>query len=124
MENNAHIEKNANELISTLLKWGVWFSVLVVLTGVVLGTVRGDLAIHIPEHPSAENAFSVFFKELTDGKTGAIIELGIIIMLFTPVLRVIFAAIAFWKEKDWLYTLLSLLVLLIIFLSFLLGMKH
>jgi uncharacterized membrane protein len=51
----------------------------------------------------------------------AIIQLGIILLIATPVLRVMFSAIGFVLEKDYLYTGISLLVLLIIFASMLSG---
>jgi len=51
----------------------------------------------------------------------AIIQTGIILLIATPVLRVIFSAIGFALEKDYLYVGISLLVLLIIFASALGG---
>ncbi|TWJ04350.1 putative membrane protein [Mucilaginibacter frigoritolerans] len=51
----------------------------------------------------------------------AIIQLGIILLIATPVLRVVFSAIGFAMEKDYLYVAISILVLLIIFISLLNG---
>ncbi|WP_317169624.1 DUF1634 domain-containing protein [Mucilaginibacter humi] len=51
----------------------------------------------------------------------AIIQAGIILLIFTPVIRVVFSAIGFILEKDYLYTGITLLVLLIIFISMLSG---
>lgn len=51
----------------------------------------------------------------------AIIQFGIILLIATPILRVIFSAIGFVLEKDRLYVFISLLVLLIIFISTLSG---
>jgi uncharacterized membrane protein len=51
----------------------------------------------------------------------AIIQAGIIILIATPVLRIIFSAIGFILEKDYLYTFISLLVLSIILISMLGG---
>jgi uncharacterized membrane protein len=41
----------------------------------------------------------------------AIIQLGVLLMIATPVLRVAFAVFGFAQERDWLYTGISLLVL-------------
>jgi uncharacterized membrane protein len=51
----------------------------------------------------------------------SIIQAGIILLIATPVLRVFFSAIGFMIEKDYLYVGISLLVLLIIFISMLSG---
>lgn len=51
----------------------------------------------------------------------AIIQLGIALLIITPVLRVIFSAIGFILERDRLYTFISLLVLLIIIMSTITG---
>jgi uncharacterized membrane protein len=41
----------------------------------------------------------------------SVIQLGILLMIATPVARVAFAAVAFAIEKDWLYTVISGIVL-------------
>ncbi|MGZ3946368.1 MAG: DUF1634 domain-containing protein [Mucilaginibacter sp.] len=51
----------------------------------------------------------------------AIIQLGIALLIATPILRVVFAAIGFILEKDHLYTLISLIVLLVIIISMITG---
>ncbi|MGF7081793.1 DUF1634 domain-containing protein [Mucilaginibacter sp. UYCu711] len=51
----------------------------------------------------------------------AIIQAGIILLIATPIIRVVFSAIGFIIEKDYLYTGITLLVLLIIFISMLSG---
>jgi uncharacterized membrane protein len=51
----------------------------------------------------------------------AIIQLGIMLLIATPILRIIFSAIGFILEKDRLYVFISLLVLFIIFISSISG---
>jgi len=51
----------------------------------------------------------------------AIIQAGIILLIATPIVRVIFSAIGFVLEKDYLYIGITLLVLTIIFISMLSG---
>lgn len=48
--------------------------------------------------------------------------LGIFLLILTPVLRVATCIIMFAKEKDKLYTAITLLVLLILILSFIVGL--
>jgi len=64
---------------------------------------------------------SGLFNGIMQLRGQAIIQAGIILLIATPVLRVIFSAIGFALEKDYLYVGISLLVLLIIFASTLGG---
>jgi uncharacterized membrane protein len=54
-------------------------------------------------------------------KGQAIIQIGIMLLIATPVVRVFCSSIGFLLEKDYLYTGISLLVLAIIFASMLSG---
>jgi uncharacterized membrane protein len=51
----------------------------------------------------------------------AIIQAGIIMLIATPIIRVLFSAIGFLFEKDYKYTFITLVVLLIIVSSMLGG---
>lgn len=51
----------------------------------------------------------------------AIIQAGVILLIATPVIRVLFSAIGFIMEKDYLYTGITILVLLIILASMISG---
>ena len=51
----------------------------------------------------------------------AIIQIGIILLIATPIMRVVFSTIGFVLERDYLYTGISLVVLLIILISMLSG---
>jgi len=59
---------------------------------------------------------------LTHGDPLAIIALGLIFLLITPVLRVAVSVLAFAAARDLLYVAITLLVLLILISSFLLGL--
>ncbi|MGZ3872698.1 MAG: DUF1634 domain-containing protein [Mucilaginibacter sp.] len=54
-------------------------------------------------------------------KGQAIIQLGVILLVATPILRVVFSMIGFMLEKDYMYVTISFLVLLIIFASMMGG---
>jgi uncharacterized membrane protein len=51
----------------------------------------------------------------------AIIQAGIILLIATPIIRVVFSAIGFILEKDHLYTGITFIVLLVIIISALSG---
>lgn len=42
------------------------------------------------------------------------IQLGVVLLIFTPIFRVLLSILLFFKEKDWLYVVISTIVLGII----------
>jgi uncharacterized membrane protein len=112
-------------LLGQVLRAGTIVSVSVVLIGGILFLVRHGHTIAdyrkfngIPDfvqHPSG------IIYGILSFKGQAIIQLGIVLLIATPVLRVAFSAIGFVLERDYLYVGISLLVLAIIFFSALSG---
>ena len=51
-----------------------------------------------------------------------IIQLGVVLLIATPIIRIVFSVIAFLLEKDYLYVFLTLIVLGIITYSMLGGL--
>jgi len=109
--------------MGNLLRSGVLIAALVVFTGGVM-YLRG--------HGSAPVSYSVFQSEpaelrsipkILEGALGlnslALIQLGLLLLIATPVLRVVFAIVAFYMEKDRLYTAVSCIVLAILLFSLL-----
>lgn len=67
-------------------------------------------------------AAGVIAHILVDGPIAARLELsGVLIMLFTPLVRVLVAMLLFFREKDWRYGWISAVVLLILLLGSIFG---
>lgn len=118
-------DKDMQAVIGWILRIGVFLSTAFVITGGV---------IFLFNHGHSQIDFVSFNKvpdfishvgSVIDGvihlKGQAIIQFGIVLLIATPVLRVIFAGIGFLMEKDYLYTFISILVLLIILTSMISG---
>lgn len=112
-------------LLGRVLRAGTVTSVCIVFFGGV---------IYLHRHGHFMASYKVFngtpaFLHQTDSlfqgamalRGQAIIQIGILLLIATPILRVTFSAIGFVLEKDYLYAGISLLVLLIIFTSMLGG---
>lgn len=54
-------------------------------------------------------------------KSYAIILLGLLFLLLTPIMRVVMSVFIFWQEKDYTYVKITLLVLMILIAGMLLG---
>jgi uncharacterized membrane protein len=94
--------------------------------GVLLaaGVVLGGGASFLQDHAGERSSYRVFtptpiqlrhpaalLHALARGDSAGIIELGILLLVATPICRVIFAVIAFAAERDKLYVAVSLTVL-------------
>lgn len=110
-------------LIGNLLRWGVFISMGIVIVGVLLFLVQKG------GHPTDFTVFdsskvfdtNAFFSGLAAFKSEAVITLGVICLILTPVLRVVFAIIGFAMEKDRMYVIISTIVLLVIISSIFIG---
>ena len=56
-------------------------------------------------------SISGVLEQLHTGSGSSIIALGLLVLVATPIARVIFAIIGFARERDLLYTIVSLIVL-------------
>ena len=73
---------------------------------------------------SSEKVWGHFWETLCKGEGMAIIQLGILMLIFTPLMRIIFALIGYLKEKDYTYVIISSIVLAIMAISFFTGYAH
>lgn len=73
---------------------------------------------------SSEKVWGHFWNSLCKGEGMAIIQLGILLLIFTPLMRIVFALIGYLKEKDYVYVVISSIVLAIMAVSFFAGYAH
>lgn len=111
-------------VIGWVLRIGVIISVGIVFIGGILYLYRHTGVT--PDYTKFNGVPNIvqlhgIFNGILNFKGRAIIQAGIILLIATPIFRIIFSAIGFILEKDYLYVGISLLVLLIIILSSLNG---
>jgi uncharacterized membrane protein len=118
-------DRDMQVIIGWILRVGVTLSMVIVFIGGII-----YLSNHGQSTPDYHEFKRVpYFIHNTEGiisgvlnlKGQAIIQFGILLLIATPVLRVIFSAVGFMIEKDRLYTAITLIVLLIILASMLSG---
>jgi uncharacterized membrane protein len=116
-------------IISNLLRAGVMLSLLTIFVGVVV------MFAHHPDYlrSSADlkrlttpgTAVPTTLAEIAQGlialRGQAIVALGLLILIATPIFRVAVSISAFAIERDWTYMLITTTVLLVLLLSFFLG---
>ncbi len=116
-------------LISRLLRIGVVLSLALVVTGSVVRFVHHHDYASSPEElhrltaPGA--AFPHTLRAVADGlRSGqgqAIVAVGLLLLILTPVMRVGVSIAAFARERDWAFGAITTLVFALLILSFLLG---
>ena len=114
--------RQAELIISHVLRGGVLLSAAVILGGVTLFYLRYFALVGRPEHTAAfPHTLAAVGQGLAGGDPLAIIALGLLVLLATPVVRVAVSIVAFGLERDWRYVVITSIVLLILLTSFLLG---
>ncbi|MEN0056752.1 MAG: DUF1634 domain-containing protein [Mucilaginibacter sp.] len=112
-------------VIGWILRLGVLLSMSVIFIGGIIYLNRhGNIPVDYHTFKGVPD-FVHSTKGIINGiitiRGRAIIQAGIILLIVTPVIRVVFSAIGFILEKDYLYTGITILVLLIITASMLSG---
>lgn len=112
-------------VIGWVLRLGVIVSMCIVFFGGIIYLYRHgqDVAGYhtFKGIPQFIQTFDGIFKNAFALRGQAIIQMGIALLIATPILRIVFSTIGFVLEKDKLYVFVSLLVLAIIFASMLSG---
>jgi uncharacterized membrane protein len=116
-------EKRFEALIGILLRTGVLLAAIIVLAGGVLyltkyGGVRPDYRIFKGE-PSYLQSLGGVAGDAISLHSRGIIQLGLLLLIATPVARVAFSVAGFASERDWLYVGITLVVLGVLIYSLL-----
>jgi uncharacterized membrane protein len=114
-------DQRFEELIANLLRTGVLLSATVVLLGAIIYLIRHGFA------PADYRVFHGEPKELksVQGIVGfafhlhgrGLIQLGLLLLIATPVARVIFSVFGFAREQDRMYVGFTLIVLMVLLYS-------
>lgn len=104
-----------------LLQVGVLLASATVLVGGVLlllrlAGARADYRTFRGE-PEALRHVGPLARAIVHGEPAAIIQMGVLLLIATPIARVVFAAVSFLRERDWLYVGVSLTVLVVLLLG-------
>jgi uncharacterized membrane protein len=112
------LDHRIENMMGRLLQVGVLLASAVVLIGGLLylsayaGIVK-DYRTFTGEPASLRHPVDLFHL-LTTGDSAAIVQLGVLLLIATPIARVVFAAIGFAVERDRLYIAISLAVLAVL----------
>jgi uncharacterized membrane protein len=116
-------DQRMESLLGSLLRFGVLAAGAVVLTGA---------ALFLKHHGSEPASYHVFRGEPTDLRSvggivsdsldlqgRGLIQLGLLLLIATPIARVVMSAVMFTAERDWRYVTFTLIVLTVLLCSLL-----
>lgn len=129
MQNEKFGEKDFQTIIGNLLRYGVWTSLSVAFIGGIVYLLghSSDIEDYSVFHENDRNIFEVIsaiYKGAIQGNGESLIFVGIILLFLTPVFRVLLSLFSFLLEKDYLYVVITLIVILIILTSVSFGFSH
>src|SRR5690349_13010838 len=108
-------DEQVEQAMGNLLRAGVLLAAGVVLLGAVLylhrhGNEPTDYRLFHGVPADLRSPAHVLLDAL-DGRARGLIQLGLLLLIATPVARVVFAAYAFARQRDHTYVVLTLIVL-------------
>lgn len=111
----AQKQRDLNEVVHQLLIVGLIISTLFMLAGIILDLVLGRQA------PTIIPDLREVFTRIAVMRPSGFLSLGLLVLIATPIIRVIGSIIVFIYERDWRFAGITLLVFLIVLFSILFG---
>ena len=116
-------DQNIEEIIGNLLRTGVMLSAAIVIAGGIIyllrhGSSHPDYHTFRGEPPDLSTLHGIFHNAFTLHGRG-IIQLGLLLLIATPVARVAFSIWGFAAEHDRMYVIFTSIVLVILLYSLL-----
>lgn len=114
-------DRDIQLILGTLLRVGVILAVSFLFMGAVIylwyaGDAVANYVVFDPRHVRYKSIAAIV-EGLSQFDGTAIIQFGVVLLIFTPVLRVAFSIFSFVIARDYLYVGIGLLVLFIILFS-------
>lgn len=102
-------------LIGTVLRYGMAVSLTVLVIGLVL------FALSPSGHEEVDLSLEEILRGSIEGNPIAVIDLGIVLLIATPLTRVVTAMMVFAVDRDWRFALVALAVLALLTLAVAVG---
>jgi uncharacterized membrane protein len=118
---NGWSDAQVEKIVGNILRIGVAAAALVAMAGGVMYLIRfGDTppnyAVFRGE-PADLRSVPGIFRDVLSFHTRGLIQLGLLLLIATPVARVVFSVIAFALQRDRTYIVVTLIVLSILLYS-------
>lgn len=114
-------EEQIEERVGSLLRFGVLLAAMIVFLGGLLFLFRyGSTPPRysgFQGEPSDLRSVSGIVTDALSLRSRGLIQLGLLLLIATPIARVVFLTIAFARQRDRIYAVIALIVLALLFYS-------
>jgi len=125
VEQSGWTDTQVETIMGRLLQIGVVLAATVVLIGGIIFLIRhGDEKVDLSQFHSEPAQFRSpggIIEATTSLSARGIIQLGLLLLVATPIARVVFSVYAFQRQKDRLYIVFTLIVLTVLIFSLVWG---
>jgi len=119
----ARTDKRIDEIMGLLLRTGVIIAASIVFLGGIVYLVRHPMPTvnyrSFQGEPQQYKTVSGILQDAVAFHGRGLIQLGLLLLIATPVARVLFSVFAFLYERDWKYVTFTLIVLGLLMFSLL-----
>ena len=111
-------DRDIEKIMGGLLRYGVLTSAIIVLTGAIFYLCQHGF--DSPQYrrflgePKRITEFKEVWRSALQGRGRSIIQMGLFFLIATPIARIIFSVVGYLLEKDYLYVIITIIVLSII----------
>jgi uncharacterized membrane protein len=114
-------DRRVDEIMGALLRTGVVLSAMFVLAGGIVYLARHQMPVTnyrvFQGEPAELRTVQGILREALALHGRGLIQLGLLILIATPIARVAFSVLAFLYERDWTYVVVTLIVLALLVYS-------
>lgn len=111
-------QENVYGVVHRVLFWGMIASTVLFALG-VLGALRRSTTISLG--PMQSQSLGATWRGLQHLEPGSLMLAATVLLILTPVTRVVLAMLAFWKDRDYQFVAVTGTVLAVIVLTVILG---
>jgi len=116
------LDWDIQQLIGNMLRFGVWLSAGIAGIGGIIyllahGLEKAPVYKVYAGEPAVFRSISAVIKGALVFNSSSIMQLGVLLLIATPIARVLFSFFAFLMEKDYLYVFITFIVLSILVFS-------
>jgi uncharacterized membrane protein len=97
---------------ANVLRLGVWTSAAFMIIGLIFAAFQPQSIIEFSANPSLGSLATRFFSARLDPVT--LMFAGLVLLMFTPIMRIVAAIFGFSFEKEWRFVIVSSVVLIML----------
>ncbi len=122
---HAPAQERVEQMVGNLLRAGVLIAAAVTIAGGIAFMIHHGALV--PDHsvfrgqPEMLSTLTGVISGALALQPAAIVQLGIVLLIATPVARVLLTLVAFAVQRDWMYVLISAIVLALLGYSLIVG---